>query len=329
LAPRFRTLTRDARRVLIAAPFWGHGAIQSLGINQLQNVLAICNLRTNACNPHVIAELMCLKGVSVRTHPRLHMKVYASEHFAIVGSSNASANGLAIEGAALGGWIEANVLSDNEHLVQEALCLFDDLWNNQTEDITDDVLEDAKIAWANRPSPDAALKAPTLLEACRENPNIFDSVFVLAYADDLTKRAEIVLSEEKRSGSENILAYQVREKSVREKLTLGSWLIGLNCRVENRPFVSECSQFNGQRLKVSGEDDLILVEPAKRWRIQLNGSSRHWRLSPDERNSLERYAHQIIGASSGDPPDGLLSLRDAMRIIDRGGSSGVGSPIVA
>ena len=146
------------------------------------------------------------------------MKVYTSEHFAIVGSSNASANGLAIEGAALGGWIEANVLSDNEHLVQEALCLFDDLWNNQTEDITDDVLEDAKIAWANRPSPDAALKAPTLLAACRENPNIFDSVFVLAYADDLTKRAEIVLSEEKRSGSENILAYQVREKSVRGKI---------------------------------------------------------------------------------------------------------------
>ena len=57
LAPRFRTLTRDARRVLIAAPFWGHGAIQSLGINQLQNVLAICNLRyerlQSACNRRI------------------------------------------------------------------------------------------------------------------------------------------------------------------------------------------------------------------------------------------------------------------------------------
>src|SRR4051812_817985 len=90
LGSSFCALSKQASEVVIAVPFWGEGAIKSLGLGTGQKVHVICNLSSNACNPNVIADLKKLKGVKVFTHPRLHAKIYATKDFCIIGSSNAS-----------------------------------------------------------------------------------------------------------------------------------------------------------------------------------------------------------------------------------------------
>src|SRR4051812_16745180 len=89
LAPAFRKALKAAGEGVIAVPFWGKGAAKLLGLDSEGDVRVICNLDQPGCNPYVIEALRDLK-IKVKTHPRLHAKIYATEALAIVGSSNAS-----------------------------------------------------------------------------------------------------------------------------------------------------------------------------------------------------------------------------------------------
>ena len=59
-----------------------------------KNVRIICDLLSGACNPVEIEKLKGLDGVRVRTRDRLHAKVWIGGNDVIVGSANASHNGL-------------------------------------------------------------------------------------------------------------------------------------------------------------------------------------------------------------------------------------------
>ncbi len=116
---------------MVAVPFWGKGAIKSLGFAPGLKARVVCNLASVAVyNPWVIDELRKLKGIQVRSHPRLHAKLYAANGFVIVGSSNASANGLALEGREVSGWIEANILTDDEDVVRDVQIFFEEIWES-------------------------------------------------------------------------------------------------------------------------------------------------------------------------------------------------------
>ena len=122
-----------------------------LGIGGGQQSQIACNLQSSACNPYVIEDLKNAQGVTVRSHPRLHAKIYATNKFAIIGSSNASSNGLAIEGPPES-WIEANVISDDPATVRSAFALFQEIWDSpETSKITSAALTEAKKLWDNRP----------------------------------------------------------------------------------------------------------------------------------------------------------------------------------
>src|SRR4051794_11288172 len=88
-------LLRESETAKLAIAFWGHGAINKLGLERRElNVEAICNLESGSCNPFEVRRLWRLKGVRLKTHPHLHAKVYWTPRRAVLGSSNASANGL-------------------------------------------------------------------------------------------------------------------------------------------------------------------------------------------------------------------------------------------
>jgi HKD family nuclease len=85
--------------------FWGQGALKALGLDQAQRkVRILLDLSAGATNPQVVRELLALHPEKVRNIPRLHAKTYIGENEITVGSANASANGLGIEGLAANKW---------------------------------------------------------------------------------------------------------------------------------------------------------------------------------------------------------------------------------
>jgi len=313
VAPHFRRLTQGAAEAVIAVPFWGKGAIKLLGLGRGQKIRVICNLAASACNPYVIADLKKLRGISLRTHPRLHAKIYAAQKFSIVGSSNASTNGLAVEGDTLKGWIEANLLSDDQNLVRDTLDRFDEIWASQeTQLVTASALRKAKIAWDNRPKQNATPTARTLLAACRETPELFRSVFIAPYTTNLDPGARRLLGDVRKNAVPvpGLSAAGFRKASgyqFEEMFPPGGWILDLDCRNPDKPKVGGCSQVPkpSLRLKVDGEVDLTLTLPGS---VRLDGKL--FRIASAEKAALEAHARKFLRK------DRLVSLNEAIRIID-------------
>lgn len=86
----------------IVVPFWGEGATDALGLDRSnwESLRVVCNLDSGACNPHEIEKLLRLttrtNTVKVLSDPRLHGKVYLTKSAVVLGSSNASSNGLVV-----------------------------------------------------------------------------------------------------------------------------------------------------------------------------------------------------------------------------------------
>ncbi|PCI26774.1 MAG: hypothetical protein COB67_09825 [SAR324 cluster bacterium] len=149
-AKEIRELTQNSTSLKFAVAFWGDGSIDSLEINDSPDeIKIICNLLSGATNPSVIKTLQENEKVDLRHHPQLHAKVYWTKNRGIVGSSNASANGLNFEGKGSKGWFEANLLTEDRSVLNQLEVWFDGLWQ-QSEDINSEVLEEASLRWKLR-----------------------------------------------------------------------------------------------------------------------------------------------------------------------------------
>jgi HKD family nuclease len=127
---RIRALFEQASVIKCAVAFWGDRAPFILGLRGLNKpIQIICNFESGATNPQVVRELLDIPGLQLRSHHKLHAKVYWTAQGAIVGSSNASANGLGFEGRELEGWLEANALVTDTETLVGIKSWFDDLWN--------------------------------------------------------------------------------------------------------------------------------------------------------------------------------------------------------
>lgn len=184
-AKEFKRARKKATSSVIAVPFWGKGAVSTLGLHVGPPTRIICNLDSIACNPEIINQIRKL-GINVRTHLRLHAKIYATENLVIVGSSNVSTNGLTVEGSALKGWIEANVATDEPELVAEVIALFQTIWNDdETRKMLAKDIKAALAARAAQPPIVGGNGSKTLLASCRNRPGDFGSVYVAAYDQGL------------------------------------------------------------------------------------------------------------------------------------------------
>lgn len=136
----------------IAVAFWGERAITELGLDQRRgDVRILLDLSAGATNPAVVRQLLQLHPANIRSLPRLHAKAYIGENEMIVGSANASANGLGIEGQAANHWIELGILTDDTVAIQDAKRWFAERWSESDAiDVDSAYFKQIEAAWTAR-----------------------------------------------------------------------------------------------------------------------------------------------------------------------------------
>ena len=131
-----RTITSRSGEVMAAVAYWGIGAAERTGLSGHEDpasVRIICDLLSGACNPNEIQALQQL-GFSVKTLDRLHAKVWIGGDDVIVGSANASQNGLLGEGEqAADANVEAAVISHDPAFARRLAAWFELQWDASTE----------------------------------------------------------------------------------------------------------------------------------------------------------------------------------------------------
>ncbi|WP_298331088.1 phospholipase D family protein [Asticcacaulis sp.] len=199
-----RELVGSGSTVRIAVAFWGLGAADVLGLDRPNiDLRIVCNLDSGACNPTEIRRLksLCPDG-ALRTLPRLHGKVYWTPEGVLLGSSNASSNGLAVEGAELKSWSEANVLLRDQGMIDEIGDWFDRQYLD-ADPIDDGDIDAAEDVWSKR-----ARSAPTgqrltydLIAAFRNDPEHqgWEKVTFIFWSEDLSAAGEDEVKRERKA----------------------------------------------------------------------------------------------------------------------------------
>lgn len=317
LAPLFRESLRKNGGARIAVAFWGRGALKLLGLKNDQDLQIICNLAHPGCNPYVIEELARLK-IKVWSNPRLHAKIYVTEALGIVGSSNASSNGLAVEGGPALGWLEANVAGTAPSFVDDVKARFKEIMNDVgTTLVRPADIERAKEQRLKLPPAIFALRAgQSLFEAARAHPDAFGSLFVAVYNQGLDAEAEAVVDgvtadisrKQGAAAAAKVDGYQFKD------MPRDAWLIDLSCYKGKTPTYEGTARTFGDPIKVFQEgtgkplNDLTL---ALRDKIVIGGH--RFPLSKAERALLVDAAPALLRAARAR----LLPLHRALAIIDR------------
>ncbi len=225
---KVREILEAADEATIVVAFWGKGAIDSLGLRKpWRSLRIVCNLESGACNPDEIEELLQLGAfVEVRSDLRLHGKVYSTGCGVVLGSSNASTNGLVVEGIAAYGWSEANVFSDDADLNSEI-----QIWCNErfegAKPITQADIVAAQKLWRIRKeaSGRTAASANDLIQAVRKRPKDFaaSKIKVVRWARKATNEAkEAYISAVK---ADHLLKGTDYYEGWGDEMEVGDWLI--------------------------------------------------------------------------------------------------------
>jgi len=197
-----RRLVEVSTNVRMAVAFWGKGAAQELGlVKKGAAATIICNLISGGTNPNEI-EAIKKKGVNVRQCDNIHGKVYIFDDRVILGSSNASANGLALQGRELSGWHEANVLIDDPTFYASVSSWYHQLPHREIED---DDLQKAQDAYKRRRA--AVLDhwdGENLIDALRQNTDKFrlKNIYICAYTEDLDSKGRALVRQEQKTRPE-------------------------------------------------------------------------------------------------------------------------------
>jgi hypothetical protein len=163
---------------------------------------------SGACNPAEIERLQKILGESrVLTRDQLHAKVWLTDRAAIVGSSNASANGLGFEGNELEASVEANVFVDNAETLAAISRWFEEDVLGEARKITKPDFREAHRRWKRRRVTRPLLsKQESLLEAIRAAPtSLADrNITVWVYEHNgLTRWASQALKSEQKARRDN------------------------------------------------------------------------------------------------------------------------------
>jgi hypothetical protein len=107
LTAAIKRLSKTKGRLKCAVAYWGKDGIKLTGINpKRRNVQIVCCLKGGKSDPDLIKKF----GYRARQHDRLHAKVFWTDKEAIIGSANASSNGMPEEEGTADGLLEAGFL---------------------------------------------------------------------------------------------------------------------------------------------------------------------------------------------------------------------------
>lgn len=234
-----RDVLEETETATIAVAFWGAGAIDSLGLRkQWRSLRIVCNLESGACNPSEIEDLINLgAGVEVRSDPRLHGKVYLTGTQLLLGSSNASSNGLVVEGPTLSGWAEANILTTDDALISRVAKWCEERFQ-VAGPITSEKLELARAAWRARraASPVAGGLSKDLLASVRSQPDhcAFRTIKLVQWARAATTHATQV-HEKAIEGDQSLVGTDFYEGWGAD-MSVGDWLIDFDATTNPASF---------------------------------------------------------------------------------------------
>lgn len=172
--PEIRKLLESGSPVRAAVSYWGDGAIDSLGITEDSDLIIVCDILSGGCNPTEIRKLLSILGrTRVLTFDGLHSKVWLGAGFGILGSSNASANGLGFEGNEAASLVEANLVFD----APAALASMGKWWSGRirrdAREITESDLRRAKNLRDRQRKVRPLTRHPDLLTGLRAEPESY------------------------------------------------------------------------------------------------------------------------------------------------------------
>lgn len=204
-------LLQESKWARVAVAYWGAGASEVLKLEDFAgrkpDVQIACDLMSGATNPKEVEELIRLFGRdAVKAVSNLHAKVWLTDAGAIIGSSNASANGLGHEGTEkpVAGLVEANVRFPplDRSMRDQWEAWFVRLWDGGDE-ITKPMLNLAKKRWKERRRLRDVLigrrerddPAGSLLDKLRTAPDFFRDkpLTIWAWKPDELSKTEIAL----------------------------------------------------------------------------------------------------------------------------------------
>lgn len=182
-----QNLTRKASSLDLAVSFWGEGAIENLNLlDGKRPIRILCNLLTGGTNPKVIGELLKNKGqIEVRHRSDFHGKVYISSEEAVVGSANASANGIGFQEKEVAGWYEAGFLVGEEEHLEDINNWFERVWAVSSR-VTQRDLEEAEKVWERRRRKrPKQIRDKLFIDLLKDNPEELEDRLVFAvYLDE-------------------------------------------------------------------------------------------------------------------------------------------------
>jgi|ERR1700730_16915251 hypothetical protein len=174
---KVRTLLSAQQKTKIAVAYWGSDALKLLGLNPKRtNLQVLCCLKGGSSDPDVIKRF----GQKARQIDNLHAKVFWTPKGAVVGSANASANGLPEQEEFASKLIEAGVFIKDGSVLAKIGQWFDGLYDPaNSRPITSTDLANARRDRRTRMG-----KTPpkrSLIEALEANPSEFSQQRIYLY----------------------------------------------------------------------------------------------------------------------------------------------------
>lgn len=213
ISSEVKRMVRSSPWLDFAVAYWGRSAGDILGLKSRPNgspIRILCDLTSGGTNPAEIENILTeLLNVRVKHCSGLHAKVYISEDAVLVGSANASTNGLRIEGQIASDTLEEAALISREDACRRAVKnWFERHWNSRASlyvTLDSDCLAAAKRAYAL--SRDAAGDRPrennrvTLRQLVRGGWGVLKEVpvFVSCWAEDHSNDAKTIIEETKKN----------------------------------------------------------------------------------------------------------------------------------
>lgn len=152
ISKKLLSILNNSKEVKCAVAFWGEGSQNLFETVRHKNIQIICNLTTGGTNPGPIKAIQDM-GIEIKQANTLHAKIFYTDQGCIIGSANASANGLTLQGNELEGWIEACyfIAPEKESEMTVVKEWFESLYTSSSK-IEPADLALAKEIWNNRRS---------------------------------------------------------------------------------------------------------------------------------------------------------------------------------
>jgi hypothetical protein len=324
LTKKIQSMLDSNDRADIAIAYWGADALTLLKVKpKRKNVRVVCCLKGGKSDPDIISRFR----KRAKQHDRLHAKVVWTPHAAVVGSANASSNGLPEEDFKATGLIEAGVYVDDQATIDDIQVWFKELYYERANVITKSDLEKARLARllalktggapGTRSSKRSLLElAKTVLASKIDEPVSF-AIFRELAPPSSNRGA-------KRHLAENPTEMQRVLKIQRRDFKNLHWYVNWPNLPKNR-FLIDCHftkgairgpsvvqtfhSTKGVSVKTSeGRDDIHFV-------LYRGKSGFNFRLTPGDARAIRACSKKLWSQATGDNEGRFISLRKAAPIL--------------